>query len=149
MIREISTQFNDLLPLITAYTLAIPIAWNRERMGHSAGLRTFPLVALASCGFIEAAEITMRMEREAMARVVEGVVTGIGFIGGGAILQKHDDVRGTATAASLWVTAAIGIACGLGAFAVAIFLSLLTLITLIIMPSVKSTLGHEERKGRD
>ncbi|KJV04978.1 transporter [Methylocucumis oryzae] len=145
MIRDVTAQFGDLLPLIAAYILAIPIAWNRERLGHSAGLRTFPLVALASCGFIEAAEITMQMEREAMARVVEGVVTGIGFIGGGAILQKHGDVRGTATAASLWVTAAIGIACGLGAFPVAVFLSLLTLFTLVVMPTVKSTLGHEDQ----
>lgn len=140
MIGDLTAQLGDLVPMGVAYALAIPIAWDRERRGHSAGLRTFPLVALASCGFIEAAETAMHAEVEAMARVIEGVVTGIGFIGGGAILQQRGDVRGTATAASIWVTAAIGIACGLGSYGVAVFLALLTLCTLLVMPSVKSTI---------
>lgn len=144
MIGDMLAQLDAIVPMGVAYALAIPIAWDRERRGHSAGLRTFPLVALASCGFIEAAEVTMRDEVGAMARVIEGVVTGIGFIGGGAILQQRRDVRGTATAASIWVTAAIGIACGLGSYGVAIFLALLTLCTLLVMPSVKSTLGQDE-----
>lgn len=144
MIGDIVAQLDAIVPMGAAYALAIPIAWDRERRGHSAGLRTFPLVALASCGFIEAAEATMRDEVDAMARVIEGVVTGIGFIGGGAILQQRRDVRGTATAASIWVTAAIGIACGLGSYGVAVFLALLTLCTLLVMPAVKSTLGQDD-----
>lgn len=144
MIADVAAQLPSIVPMVVAYALAIPIAWDRERKGHSAGLRTFPLVALASCGFIEAAELTMRGEVEALARVIEGVVTGIGFIGGGAILQQRGDVRGTATAASIWVTAAIGIACGLGSYGIALFLAMLAILTLLIMPSVKSTLGQED-----
>src|SRR6218665_578068 len=79
----------DILPhavaLLAAYLLAIPIGWNREKEERSAGLRTFPLVAVASCGFIQAAESMAGGSAEALARVNEGVIVGMGFIGGGAI----------------------------------------------------------------
>ena len=69
--------------LALAYVLALPIGWTRERQERSAGLRTFPLVAIASCGFVQAAESLTIGEPEAMARIVEGIITGMGFIGGG------------------------------------------------------------------
>ena len=126
-----------LVALGIAYILAFPIGWNREREERSAGLRTFPLVAVASCGFIQAAESLTAQSPEAMARIVEGLITGMGFIGGGAILRLKDSVKGTATAASLWVTGAIGTAVGLGSLDVAIMLSLVTLITLHLLPPLK------------
>jgi hypothetical protein len=92
-----------LVALAVAYLLAVPIGWNREREERSAGLRTFPLVALATCGFIQATETIMVTSPEAMARIVEGAIVGMGFIGGGAILRRSTSVKGTATAASLWV----------------------------------------------
>ena len=116
--------------LLVAYLLAFPIGWDREREERSAGLRTFPLVALASCGFIQGTEHIMQGNPEATARVVEGLITGVGFIGGGAILRQQDSVRGTATAASLWATGAIGTAVGLESYDVAIVISLFTFITL-------------------
>ena len=88
------------LALLVAYLLAIPIGWNREREERSAGLRTFPLVAVAACGFIQAAETITADSPEAMARIIEGLITGMGFIGGGAILRQENSVKGTATAAS-------------------------------------------------
>ena len=95
----------NLLPhlaaLAVAYLLALPIGWNREKQERSAGLRTFPLVAVASCGFIQAAESIVGDDPEAIARIVEGIITGMGFIGGGAILRMKESVKGTATAASL------------------------------------------------
>ena len=99
-----------LAALLVAYVLALPIGWNREREERSAGLRTFPLVAVASCGFVQAAETLVGQTPEAMARIVEGIITGMGFIGGGAILRMKDSVKGTATAASLWATGAVGTA---------------------------------------
>ena len=96
--------------LTIAYVLALLIGWNREHEERSAGMRTFPLVAIAACGFVQAAESLLRDKPEGMARVVEGVITGIGFIGGGAILKGSGEVQGTATAASLWATGAIGVA---------------------------------------
>ena len=135
-----SDSFN-LLPhlaaLCIAYVLAFPIGWDREREERSAGLRTFPLVAVASCGFVQAAETVTAGSPEATARVVEGLITGMGFIGGGAILRLKDSVRGTATAASLWTTGAIGVAVGLGSYDVAVLLSLATVITLMVLPPLK------------
>jgi putative Mg2+ transporter-C (MgtC) family protein len=129
--------------------LALPIGWDREREERSAGLRTFPLVAIASCGFIQAAETILQGHPEAMARVIEGIITGMGFIGGGAILRLEDSVRGTATAASLWATGAVGTAVGLGAYDIAVLLCLVTFITLKALTPLKREThdGHEAGKN--
>ncbi|HET9428171.1 MAG TPA: MgtC/SapB family protein [Allosphingosinicella sp.] len=140
----------NLLPhlaaLIVAYLLALPIGWNREREERSAGLRTFPLVAVASCGFIQAAESIVGDDPEAIARIVEGIITGMGFIGGGAILRMKESVKGTATAASLWSTGAVGTAVGLGSYDVAIVLSVITMITLWVLSPLKSEIDRERDK---
>lgn len=132
------------IALLIAYLLALPIGWNREREERSAGLRTFPLVAIATCGLIQAAENLTGGSPEAMARIVEGLITGMGFIGGGAILRLKDSVKGTATAASLWVTGAIGTSVGLGSYDVALMLSLATLATLWIMSPLKRQVKPSE-----
>lgn len=143
----------DILPhavaMLAAYLLAVPIGWNREKEERSAGLRTFPLVALASCGFIEAAQTMAAGHPEALARINEGVIVGMGFIGGGAILRLKDGVQGTATAASIWVTGAIGVACGLGVFDVALVLAVVTFATLWFMQPLKKAAGidGEEPEG--
>jgi putative Mg2+ transporter-C (MgtC) family protein len=126
-----------LVALGIAYALAFPIGWNREVEERSAGLRTFPLVAVACCGLIQAAESIAAQNPEAIARIIEGLITGMGFIGGGAILRKDDSVRGTATAASLWVTGAIGIAVGVGSIDVAVMLTIVTVATLWFLPPLK------------
>ena len=129
--------FPHFVALAIAYLLALPIGWNREREERSAGLRTFPLVAVATCGFIQAAEAITSSSPEAMARIVEGLITGMGFIGGGAILRLKDSVKGTATAASLWVTGAIGTSAGLGSYDVAVMLSAITVVTLWLLSPFK------------
>ena len=133
--------------LLIAYVLALPIGWNREKAERTAGLRTFPLVALAACGFVEATEALTVDSPEAMARILEGIIVGMGFIGGGAILRRHESVRGTATAASLWITGAIGVACGLGSYDVAVVLALVTIVTLWVLSTIKHELGEE--RGTD
>ena len=132
-----------LVALVIAYVLAFPIGWNREQEERSAGLRTFPLVAVASCGFIQASEGITSASPEAMARIVEGLITGMGFIGGGAILRRTDSVKGTATAASLWITGAIGVAVGLGSYDVAVMLSVATVVTLWLLPPLKRLAGEQ------
>ena len=126
--------------MVIAYLLALPIGWNREREERSAGIRTFPLVAIASCGFIQAAEGITADSPEAMARIVEGIITGMGFIGGGAILHLKNSVKGTATAASLWVTGAIGVSVGLGNVDVAVMLTLFGFITLYLLAPLKENI---------
>ena len=137
----------DVLPhlvaLTIAYVLALPLGWNREREERSAGIRTFPLVAVASCGFVQASEGITATSPEAMARVVEGIITGIGFIGGGAILHLKASVKGTATAASLWVTGAIGVSVGLAKIDVAVMLTLFGFVTLYLLAPLKRTIERE------
>jgi Uncharacterized membrane protein len=135
--------------LAISYALAFPIGWNRETEERSAGLRTFPLVAIASCGLVQAAESMTSDNPEAMARIIEGLITGMGFIGGGAILRLKDSVKGTATAASLWVTGAIGISVGLGTYDVALMLAVVTFLTLRILSPLKQVHPNEEQIGAD
>lgn len=138
-----------LAALAGAYALALPIGWDRERQERSAGLRTFPLVALASCGFVQAAEQYMSNSPDGMARIIQGVITGIGFIGGGAILKQGAAVKGTATAASLWATGATGAAVGLGSYDVAVAVALFTFLTLrAITPIENSGLVDENSSGK-
>jgi putative Mg2+ transporter-C (MgtC) family protein len=125
------------LTLAAAFALAIPIGWDREKRARSAGLRTFPLVALASCGFVQASEQLMVNSPDGMSKVIEGVITGIGFIGGGAILKQGTTVQGTATAASLWATGAIGVSVGLGSYDVAVTVAVFTFLTLRLLTLVK------------
>lgn len=143
----------DIVPhlaaLAIAYLLALPIGWNRERAERTAGLRTFPLVAIAACGFIQATESIAGGSPEAMARIIEGVIVGMGFVGGGAILKHGGSVRGTATAASLWVTGAIGVAVGLGKLDIAVILALVTFATLYLLPVVKPDARDGERAATE
>lgn len=126
-----------LAALSAAYVLAIPIGWDREKSERSAGLRTFPLVAIAACGFVQATESLLNGHPEGAARIVDGVITGIGFIGGGAIVKHGTSVLGTATAAALWATGAVGIAVGLGAYDGAVVISALTFLTLRFLAPIK------------
>src|SRR5688572_931295 len=97
---------DDLARLAAAFILALPIAWDREQRERSAGLRTFTLVAVSTCGIFISARGALGGTPEAESRVWQGLLAGIGFIGSGAILKTKDGVRGTATAASIWNTAA-------------------------------------------
>lgn len=126
--------------LLFAYLLALPIGWDREKKERTAGLRTFPLVAVAACGYMLVG-LQVLSSTDAEARVMGGIITGMGFIGGGAILKNvakgEGFVSGTATAASLWLTGAIGVSVATGRLEIALVLSALTFITLRIMTSAK------------
>jgi len=89
--------------LLLAYLLALPVGWHRETEAHSIGIRTFPLVSVASCGYLLLGMPEGARDVTSESRVIQGVVAGIGFIGGGAILKSEGNVRGTATAASICV----------------------------------------------
>lgn len=136
---------NHSITMLVAYVLAFPIAWNRESKTRSAGIRTFPLVSIAACGFVLMG-MDIFTEEAAQSRVIEGIVTGIGFIGGGAILKNGGKVSGLATAASLWGTAAIGIAVGTHRLEIALLLSVVTFITLQMMPKVKSRVPENDNQ---
>jgi len=119
-----------------AFLLALPLAWNRETEARSAGLRTFPLVAVAACGYMLVG-MEVLSSTDAESRVMYGIIAGMGFIGGGAILKNDKRVSGTATAASLWNTGAIGVAVAFHRYEIAIVLSLINFLTLLIGAGLK------------
>ncbi|MBN8907741.1 MAG: MgtC/SapB family protein [Rhodospirillales bacterium] len=126
-----------LLFLATAFLLALPIGWDRERTARSAGLRTFPMVAVATCGLVIVARQVLGDESQQHSRVLEGVLTGVGFLGAGTIFKEGITVRGTATAASIWTTAIVGAAVGYGLFDVALVLSVINFLVLRVLVRLK------------
>jgi putative Mg2+ transporter-C (MgtC) family protein len=129
-----------------AYLLALPVAWDQEERSRSAGLRTFPLVAMASCGYLLLAINVFTDKGGDQARVLQGLISGIGFIGGGAILKDGLTVKGLATAASIWNTGAIGAAVAYKRYEIAIVLSLLNFFTLRVLTKFKE---DEEPKDEE
>ena len=106
---QLGKVISHLMHMGFAYVLALPIGWQQEKEARSAGLRTFPLVAMASCGYMLIGLYVLD-GAEPQARIFYGIIGGIGFIGGGSILKNDSQVTGTANAASIWNTGAIGIA---------------------------------------
>lgn len=138
------TWFN-LWHLAIAYALALPVAFDREKASKSAGIRTFPLVAVAACGYTLVG-LGMLDSTDAEARVIQGVITGIGFIGGGAILKDRGSVSGTATAASIWTTGLIGIAVATDRFEIAAILSIMTYATMHLGRYLKRSISDSEQE---
>lgn len=131
-------RLGRLVELAIAYGLALPIGWDRESATRNAGLRTFPLVAVASCGYMLLGSALVGDNPEALGRVLYGLMTGIGFIGGGAILKDKAGVTGTATAASIWTTGAIGGCVAFHYFEIAVALSVITFLTLRFVRPLKA-----------
>ena len=123
-----------LLRLISAVLLGAIVGFEREKAGKPAGLRTHILVCLGTA-IVVLACTGARMNMDGLSRVIQGIVTGIGFIGAGSILKldQERDIQGLTTAAGLWMTAAIGIACGLGTLGLALIATVLTLIVLAVV----------------
>jgi len=117
--------------LVTAAALGGLLGWERERAGKPAGTRTHMLVALGAALFV-LFPVEEGMAVADVSRVIQGVATGIGFIGAGTILKRtdSDDVQGLTTAASIWLTAAIGLAVGAGHLWLPIVSSVVALIIL-------------------
>jgi putative Mg2+ transporter-C (MgtC) family protein len=131
--------------LLTAMILGALVGAQRESIGKPAGLRTHMLVAMGSALFV-LAPLEAGMELDGMSRVIQGIVTGIGFIGGGAILklQEKREIEGLTTAAGIWMTAAIGIAAGLGRWGLALVSTVLTWITLSVIGKIETWMNQRQ-----
>ncbi|HEY1340404.1 MAG TPA: MgtC/SapB family protein [Bryobacteraceae bacterium] len=132
----------DSTRLLIAYVLAVPVGWYREKEAHSVGLRTFPLVSMASCGYVLLSMPGASWTVDAQSRVIQGLVAGIGFIGGGAILRAQGNVHGTATAASIWNTGVLGAAVAQDRFFLAIVLAVMNLFALRVLLPLKMKIDH-------
>jgi len=128
-----------------AYLLTALIGWDREKESHSAGIRTFPIVGMASCGYLLV--LGPQPDVQAQSHVLQGLITGIGFVGGGAILKEGTTVRGTATAASVWNAGVIGASVAMGKYEIAIALAALNLFTLRALLPLKFWLDGKRNSG--
>jgi putative Mg2+ transporter-C (MgtC) family protein len=130
-----------LIRLIAATLLGAVVGFQRERAGKPAGLRTHILVSLGTAVFVLACA-GVGMSSDGLSRVIQGIVTGIGFLGAGSILKINEerDIQGLTTAAGVWMTAAIGVAVGLGSLGVALLSTSFTLVVL-------SLAGRLEHRG--
>src|SRR6185436_14645594 len=134
-----------IIRLLAATLLGGLIGIQRESTRKPAGLRTHLLVSLATAAFVIACSGSMTSD--GVSRVIQGIATGIGFIGAGTILklsQEHQ-IKGLTTAASVWMTAAIGLTVGLGNLGVGL---MVTLLTLLILALDKIEARWHQKQGR-
>jgi putative Mg2+ transporter-C (MgtC) family protein len=136
-----------VIRLLAAALLGALVGFERERAGKPAGLRTHTVVCVGTAVFILSCS-TVGMSLDAMSRVIQGIVTGIGFIGAGSILKlsQEKDIRGLTTAAAVWMTAAIGVSAGLGSLGVAGLSTLLALIILRVVGVLEARAEHRKNE---
>lgn len=145
-VSDIGQATRIAMRLTLAAVLGGLLGWEREVHGKAAGVRTHMLVCMGSAMFVMIAEQTGAQANES-SRVMQGVIAGVGFLGAGTILKETSvgdglpQVRGLTTAAGIWLTAAIGVASGLGQEATAILSALLAYAILSLVPML---IGHGE-----
>lgn len=142
-----------IIRLIVAAFIGAMIGYQRQRAGKSAGFRTHILVALGTCLFILAC-VGNGMSQDSITRVIQGIVTGIGFLGAGAILKVSSEhhIHGLTSAAGIWMTAAIGVTVGLGMIGLAILAAIMTLIVLSVLRRFEPVVTdppEEEHKAKN
>lgn len=147
VIETLRAEFSDipdaaqitriLVRLLLAALLGGLLGYERERHGKAAGVRTHMLVAMGAALFVLVPQQAGMVVAD-LSRVMQGIVAGIGFLGAGAIIKhrSEEDVQGLTTAAGVWMTAAIGVACGLGRESTAVLSAVLALVVLGLVPKL-------------
>ena len=160
VIEALRAEFSDvtdpaqitriIVRLLLAAALGGALGYEREKRGKAAGLRTHMLVSMGAALFVLVPQ-QGGMEIGDMSRVIQGIVTGVGFLGAGAIIKQRDEqnVQGLTTAAGVWLTAAIGIACGLGRETTAVLSTILALVVLSAVPRLVGRGGADDESGGD
>jgi putative Mg2+ transporter-C (MgtC) family protein len=125
--------------MLVAALLGAVLGFEREHEGKAAGLRTHMLVALGTAFFVLAGS-QAGMNDADLSRVVQGVATGVGFIGAGTILKRNDEahIRGLTTAANIWLTAAVGAAVGLGRLGAAVMITVIAFVILYVLGKIEA-----------
>ena len=141
---------HEILALVFATILGGAIGVEREVNGKPAGLRTNIIICLGATAFTL---VAMRLglgldDKLTLGRVVQGIVTGVGFLGAGALIQEGSGVHGLTTAASIWLVASIGVACGAGYFLLATVVTFLALLALFgLMPLTRRIRARRRANG--
>lgn len=153
--QTVASEFSDIpdvaemtrisLRLLVAALLGGVLGFEREMKGKGAGLRTHMLVALGAAFFVLIPQ-QMGASVDSLARVMQGVIAGVGFLGAGAIMKRtqQGEAKGLTTAAGIWLTAAIGVAVGLGREATAVLGTLLALVILWLLPRITQSLERPD-----
>lgn len=146
-LKDVSEITTLVIRLLMAALLGGILGFEREQRGKAAGIKTHMLVAIGSALFVLIPQQAGLSEEE-LSRVMQGIIAGIGFLGAGAILKGHDekDLKGLTTAAGIWLTAAIGVAAGLGRESSAILCTVLALAILVTMPKVIDRLEVKDKQ---
>ena len=146
-LATLRSEFSDLLDveqftrvtlrMLVALLLGAVIGWDRERRDADAGLRTHMLVSLGAALFV-LVPAEAGMSKEDLSRVVQGIVSGIGFLGAGTVLKDRSEgrIHGLTTAGSIWATAAIGMAAGMGRESTALLATAFILVVLSLLRNV-------------
>jgi putative Mg2+ transporter-C (MgtC) family protein len=142
-------SLDHFVHLLVAFVLALPIGWHRAHEDQSAGLRTFPLVAMASCGLVQTAISVIGPGVPTNANILAGVVSGIGFIGAGAIMRQGDFTTGHATAASIWTVGIMGAAVGYGYYDIGLILAAANFLVLMLRMWAPGRSSTPETPGRE
>jgi putative Mg2+ transporter-C (MgtC) family protein len=147
-----SLHYGDVfLRLTVALICGCLIGIEREMHGKNAGLRTNALVCIGSCLImLVSLEVHQMYKAEGPAdpgRIAAQVVSGIGFLGAGAIIRAQEGVKGLTTAAGVWVASGIGLACGLGLYVPALFTTILTVAILLVFQKVDEVLRNNRTKS--
>ncbi|MGE8682092.1 MAG: MgtC/SapB family protein [Achromobacter marplatensis] len=147
-IPDVGEGTRIVLRLGMAVILGGLLGYERERSGKAAGLRTHMLVALGAAIFV-LVPLQGGMQVGDISRVLQGVIAGIGFLGAGAIIKLSDEreIRGLTTSASIWMTAAIGVAAGMGREATALVSTLMALFVLAVLRRVEARISSRQEKN--
>lgn len=145
------TLGNSVFKLLVSMILGALVGAERKRKGQIAGVRTFALISMGSCLAmllsIYVPQVYLGLKNGDPGRIAAQVITGAGFLGGGAMIHMKGSVKGLTTAAGIWMTAAIGMAVGVGMYLCSFFATVLILVTLVVLENFEQrrNMGQENR----
>ena len=145
------TLANSVFKLVLSMVLGVLVGVERKRKGQIAGVRTFALISMGACMAmllsIYVPQVYLGLKNGDPGRIAAQVITGVGFLGGGAMIHMKGSVRGLTTAAGIWMTATIGMAVGVGMYWCSILATGLILVTLVLLEAWehRRNIGHENR----
>jgi putative Mg2+ transporter-C (MgtC) family protein len=137
-----------VLSIILATTFGAMIGLEREFHGKAAGLRTNILICLGAAVFTIVSKQMTSGTEDSTTRIAAQIVTGVGFLGAGAIIQDRGGIHGLTTAATIWLVAAIGMACGAHLYQLGLITTLIAIIVLIGLAKLARTLEDTEEKNK-
>ena len=140
--------WTDLMSVVWAVVFGAAIGMEREISGKAAGLRTNVLICLGSAVFTIISKQMAAGQHESITRIAAGIVTGVGFLGAGAIIRERASVLGLTTAATIWLVASVGMACGARAYFLAAITTLFAILVLIGLGQIEKPLQQYGKKHK-